>query len=74
MRRSLQLSLFAVVLLGLIGGSLAFFAAQKSVQLTVDGRQLTAREGELEAVRGCVGEARDSEEPANSDLSDEEAA
>lgn len=30
--------------------------------------------GELEAVRGCVDEASDSEEPANSDLSDEEAA
>jgi uncharacterized protein YabE (DUF348 family) len=36
-RRSLQLSLFAVVLLGLIGGTLAFFVAQKSVTLTVDG-------------------------------------
>ena len=38
MRRSLQLSLFAVVLLGLIGGTLAFFVAQKSVTLTVDGQ------------------------------------
>ena len=38
MRRSLQLSLFAVVLLGLIGGTLAFFLAQKSVTLTVDGQ------------------------------------
>jgi predicted ribosomally synthesized peptide with SipW-like signal peptide len=37
-RRSLQLSLFAVVLLGLIGGTLAFFAAQKSVTVTVDGQ------------------------------------
>jgi len=37
-RRSLQLSLFAVVLLGLIGGTLAFFLAQKSVTLTVDGQ------------------------------------
>ena len=41
MRRSLQLSLFAVVLLGLVGGSLAFFLAQKSVTLTVDGRVQT---------------------------------
>ena len=41
MRRSLQLSLFAVVLLGLLGGSLAFFVAQKSVTLTVDGRVQT---------------------------------
>jgi uncharacterized protein YabE (DUF348 family) len=40
-RRSLQLSLFAVVLLGLVGGSLAFFVAQKSVTLTVDGRVQT---------------------------------
>jgi uncharacterized protein YabE (DUF348 family) len=37
-RRSLQLSLFTVVLLGLVGGTLAFFAAQKSVTLTVDGQ------------------------------------
>jgi predicted ribosomally synthesized peptide with SipW-like signal peptide len=37
-RRSLQLSLFAVVLLGLIGGTLAYFVAQKSVTLTVDGQ------------------------------------
>jgi resuscitation-promoting factor RpfB len=37
-RRSLRLSLFAVVLLGLIGGTLAFFVAQKSVVLTVDGQ------------------------------------
>ena len=41
MRRSLQLSLFAVVLLGLVGGSLAFFLAQKSVTLTVDGQVQT---------------------------------
>ena len=38
MRRSLKLSLFALVLLGLVGGSLAYFAAQKSVTLTVDGQ------------------------------------
>ncbi|SEL21057.1 Uncharacterized conserved protein YabE, contains G5 and tandem DUF348 domains [Blastococcus sp. DSM 46786] len=38
MRRSLQLSLFALVLLGLVGGTLAFFLAQKSVSLTVDGQ------------------------------------
>ena len=41
MRRSLQLSLFAVVLIGLVGGSLAFFLAQKSVTLTVDGQVQT---------------------------------
>ncbi|MGY2085177.1 ubiquitin-like domain-containing protein [Blastococcus sp. SYSU DS0539] len=38
MRRSLQFSLFALVLLGLVGGTLAFFLAQKSVALTVDGQ------------------------------------
>ncbi|MCF6509024.1 DUF348 domain-containing protein [Blastococcus sp. MG754426] len=38
MRRSLQLSLFALVLLGLVGGTLAFFLAEKSVSLTVDGQ------------------------------------
>ena len=38
MRRSLQLSLFALVLVGLVGGSLAFFLAHKSVTLTVDGQ------------------------------------
>jgi uncharacterized protein YabE (DUF348 family) len=37
-RRSLQLSLFALVLVGLVGGSLAFFLARKSVTITVDGR------------------------------------
>ena len=37
MRRSLQLSLFAVVLLGLVGGCVAYFVAQKSVTLSVDG-------------------------------------
>jgi uncharacterized protein YabE (DUF348 family) len=40
-RRSLQFSLFAVVLVGLVGGSLAFFLAQKSVKLTVDGQLRT---------------------------------
>ncbi|RBY89610.1 resuscitation-promoting factor [Blastococcus sp. TF02A-30] len=38
MRRSLQLSLFALVLLGLVGGTLAFLVAQKSVTLTIDGQ------------------------------------
>ncbi len=38
MRRSLRLSLFALVLLGLVGGTLAFFIAQKSIVLTVDGQ------------------------------------
>ena len=38
MRRSLQLSLYALVLVGLVGGTLAFFVAQKSVTITVDGQ------------------------------------
>jgi len=40
-RRSLQLSLFAIVLLGLVGGLLAVFMAQKSLTLTVDGHART---------------------------------
>ncbi|SDY69913.1 Uncharacterized conserved protein YabE, contains G5 and tandem DUF348 domains [Modestobacter sp. DSM 44400] len=38
MRRSLKLSLFALVLVGLVGGSFAYFLAQKTVMLTVDGQ------------------------------------
>ncbi len=37
MRRTLKLSLFALVLLGLVGGSTAYLLAQKSVTITVDG-------------------------------------
>jgi uncharacterized protein YabE (DUF348 family) len=37
-RRSLQLSLFALVLIGLVGGVLTYFLAQKAVTLTVDGQ------------------------------------
>jgi uncharacterized protein YabE (DUF348 family) len=37
-RRSLKLSLFALVLVGLVGGSFAYFLAQKTVTLTVDGQ------------------------------------
>jgi len=40
-RRSLQLSLFAVVLLGLVSGLVAYFLAQKSLTLTVDGQSRT---------------------------------
>ncbi|MEI4270776.1 transglycosylase family protein [Klenkia sp. LSe6-5] len=38
MHRTLKLSLFALVLLGLVGGSTAFLLAQKAVTLTVDGQ------------------------------------
>jgi len=37
-RRSLKFSLFALVLLGLVGGSAAFFLAQKTITVTVDGQ------------------------------------
>src|SRR3954469_20466340 len=37
-RRSLQLSLFALVLLGLVGGTATYFLAQKTVTVTVDGQ------------------------------------
>ncbi len=65
MRRSLQLSLFAVVLLGLIGGSLAFFLAQKSVTLTVDGQVQT-----VGTYASTVAEMLDEEglEPAEHDV------
>lgn len=38
MHRTLKLSLFALVLLGLVGGSAAYVLAQKAVTLTVDGQ------------------------------------
>jgi uncharacterized protein YabE (DUF348 family) len=64
-RRSLQLSLFAVVLLGLVGGSLAFFLAQKSVKLTVDGQLRT-----VGTYASTVGDVLDEEglEPAAHDV------
>ncbi|SDF51830.1 resuscitation-promoting factor [Klenkia brasiliensis] len=37
MHRTLKLSLFALVLVGLVGGSAAYVLAQKSVTLTIDG-------------------------------------
>jgi uncharacterized protein YabE (DUF348 family) len=37
-RRSLKFSLFVLVLLGLVGGSAAYFLAQKTVTVTVDGQ------------------------------------
>jgi uncharacterized protein YabE (DUF348 family) len=64
-RRSLQLSLFAVVLSGLIGGALAFFVAQKSVTLTVDGQVR-----HVGTYAATVGEVLDDEglEPAAHDV------
>jgi resuscitation-promoting factor RpfB len=64
-RRPLQLSLFAVVLLGLVGGCLAYFAAQKSITLTVDGQ---ARE--VSTYADTVGEVLADEglKPASHDV------
>jgi predicted ribosomally synthesized peptide with SipW-like signal peptide len=54
--RPLKLALYALVLLGLLGGTLAYFAAQKSVTLTVDGQ---ARE--VSTYAGTVGEVLEEE-------------
>ena len=69
MRRSLQLSLFAVVLVGLVGGTLAFFLAQKAVTVTVDGQARTvgtyaATVGELLEEEGLEPAAHDVVLPA----------
>ncbi len=56
MPRSLKSVLFALVLLGLVGGSVAYFAAQKSLTLTVDGQ---ARE--VRTYAGTVGEVLEDE-------------
>jgi uncharacterized protein YabE (DUF348 family) len=64
-RRSLQLSLFALVLLGLVGGTLAFFLAQKAVTVTVDGQART-----VGTYADTVGELLEDEglEPAAHDV------
>jgi uncharacterized protein YabE (DUF348 family) len=64
-RRSLQLSLFALVLLGLVGGTLAFFLAQKAVTITVDGQARS-----VGTYAGTVGELLEDEglEPAAHDV------
>jgi resuscitation-promoting factor RpfB len=54
--RSLKLALFALVLLGLVGGSVAYYAAQKSLMLTVDGQ---ARE--VSTYADTVGEVLEEE-------------
>ncbi|MGY1680166.1 ubiquitin-like domain-containing protein [Geodermatophilus sp. SYSU D01176] len=56
MPRALKSVLFALVLLGLVGGSLAYFAAQKSLTLTVDGQ---ARE--VRTYAATVGEVLEEE-------------
>jgi uncharacterized protein YabE (DUF348 family) len=42
-RRSLKFSLFALVLLGLVGGSAGYFLAQKTLTITVDGQSREVR-------------------------------
>ncbi len=56
MSRSLKSVLLALVLLGLVGGSLAYVAAQKSLTLTVDGQ---ARE--VHTYADTVGEVLEDE-------------
>ena len=65
MRRSLQLSLFALVLVGLVGGSLAYYLAQKSLTLTVDGQSRS-----VSSYAGTVGELLEEEglQPAAHDV------
>jgi uncharacterized protein YabE (DUF348 family) len=64
-RRSLQLSLFALVLVGLVGATLAFFLAQKAVTVTVDGQVRT-----VGTYADTVGELLEEEglEPASHDV------
>jgi resuscitation-promoting factor RpfB len=50
-RRSLQLALFAFVLLGLVGGLVAYAVAQKSVTLLIDGQSR-----EVDTYAATVGE------------------
>jgi uncharacterized protein YabE (DUF348 family) len=50
-RRPLQISLFALVLVGLIGGCVAYYLGQKSLTLTVDGQSRA-----VSTYAGTVGE------------------
>jgi uncharacterized protein YabE (DUF348 family) len=63
-RRSLRVSLFALVLLGLVGGCAAYFLAQKTVTLTVDGQSrevhtYAGTTGEVLADEGLTPASRD---------------
>jgi uncharacterized protein YabE (DUF348 family) len=63
--RSLKSILFVLVLLGLVGGSAAYFAAQKTVTLTVDGQSR-----EVRTYAGTAAEVLADEglEPASQDV------
>jgi len=75
-RRSLKSCLFALVLLGLVAGTAAYFLAEKSLTLTVDGqsRTVTTYAGtaaEVLADEGLVPAAHDVVLPAlDADVSD----
>ncbi|MEU2350300.1 ubiquitin-like domain-containing protein [Modestobacter sp. NPDC049651] len=71
MRRSLRVSLFALVLLGLVGGCAAYFVAQKTVTLTVDGQSrdvhtYAGTTGEVLADEGLTPAAHDVVLPGTS--------
>ncbi|RBY86152.1 resuscitation-promoting factor [Blastococcus sp. TF02A-26] len=65
MPRSLKLPLLALVLLGLVGGVVAFYAAQKTLTLTVDGQVQ-----EVSTYADTVGEVLEEEglEPRSHDV------
>jgi resuscitation-promoting factor RpfB len=64
-RRPLQLTLFALVLVGLVGGCLAYYLGQKSLTLTVDGQSRS-----VTTYAGTVAEVLDDEglKPAAHDV------
>ena len=71
MRRSLRVSLFALVLLGLVGGCAAYFVAQKTLTLTVDGQSRSVHTyagttGEVLADEGLTPAAHDVVLPSTS--------
>ncbi len=65
MRRSLKNVLLALVLMGLVGGSAAYFLAQKTLTVTVDGQSR-----EVRTYAGTAGEVLADEglRPASHDV------
>jgi len=75
-RRSLQLALFAFVLLGLVGGLLAYGVAQKSVTLLIDGQSrevgtYAATVGEVLEDEGVPADEHDAVLPATDERLDD---